>query len=293
MNTSLFAFRSTCTTGLFNIRKASSLTRHIQPPLTTLIENHQPPEDRLLLFYPRSEKEKIRNFRVDRRVVRDGVNFGHAALMVKHYDWKVEDGELRLCPYFDPTSKTLRFKKPDGEDFHRDQHLTELLSRKIYRPLLHLAHAEGLLDKVPADALTSLDFNTILESGYCHRTRHCSWGETIQDLPLRKYRAFFRFAGERISPQMIWHPVKEDIREHIDCFPYVDTEDRLQIWDVERSRDLRAVTNMTALSALSVAGNDIEQHGRLVVDSFSAEDVKKRWTGLFAAIQRKGYWKDV
>lgn len=55
----------------------------------------------------------------------------------------------QLCPYFDPVTRTLRFRKRDGQDAPYSKELWHLAQRKEYQPLLYLAHAEGLIDSIP------------------------------------------------------------------------------------------------------------------------------------------------
>lgn len=95
---------------------------------------------------------------------------------------------------------------------------------------------------------------------------------------------------------MWWRPCKDDVREYIDCFPYIDADNRLRIWDLDRSQNVRTKVNMASLSASSVSSENggsgkSKQRGRVVIDSFSAEDTKKRFHRLFGIIQRKGYWE--
>lgn len=54
-----------------------------------------------------------------------------------------------LCPYFDSVTRTLRFRRRDGQDLETQLDLSQLSQSKVNRPLLLLAQREGLLDKVP------------------------------------------------------------------------------------------------------------------------------------------------
>lgn len=54
-----------------------------------------------------------------------------------------------LCPYFDPTTSTLRLRQRNGLDAKEYWELPDIAQAKVLRPLLHLAKAEGLLHKIP------------------------------------------------------------------------------------------------------------------------------------------------
>lgn len=54
-----------------------------------------------------------------------------------------------LCPYFDPVTCSLRFRRRDGRDAASVFELNALAQCKDYRPLLVMAQAEGLLEKIP------------------------------------------------------------------------------------------------------------------------------------------------
>lgn len=60
-----------------------------------------------------------------------------------------------LCPYFDPVERALRFRRQDGEDIEARSDLYDLAHSRRYRHLLHLAHSEGLLDKIPGACASS------------------------------------------------------------------------------------------------------------------------------------------
>lgn len=128
------------------------LTRH-KNPLTTLKHETQPSSERFLPFLPHyvdsDDPKTLKCYRATRQVVRDRVQFGKVILAVGTGHWNAGDGELRLCPYFEPKSKTLKFQQLDGTDYPEVRELPTLLSSPCYRPTLLLAHDEELLDSVP------------------------------------------------------------------------------------------------------------------------------------------------
>lgn len=89
---------------------------------------------------------------IRRRVVKDGLFYGVAHIYVSSSTWRTatRTGEtLRLCPYYDPVKRALRFRQSDGLDSIEEKFLAELIGRNGCYTLLHLAHAENLIDKVP------------------------------------------------------------------------------------------------------------------------------------------------
>ncbi|KAG8872135.1 hypothetical protein FRB97_008005 [Tulasnella sp. 331] len=207
---------------------------------------------------------------------------------------------LRLCPYYDPVMRTLRFQYPNGLDSTEEKSLAELIARRGCQPLLRLAQAENLIDKVPATGLTSMDFDAVVQSGYYARA-----GLSIRP-NLRNFQGSVRFKGEGTTTQMSWTPLSDDDRKYIDFFLYITPEDdRLRIWDMEAGRDLAVSVNMGALAkrggGSSIGDNDRQtgtaavvttKRGRLALDSFHANEVKGRWPKIYKKIQNLGYWRD-
>lgn len=91
---------------------------------------------------------------VQRRVLGHGKVFGTAVISVPpgEDEW--------LCPYFDPVTLTLRFRRRDGQDASLGIELYHLAQHKGYRPLLLMAQAEGLREKIPG----APEVNTFLSS---------------------------------------------------------------------------------------------------------------------------------
>ncbi|KAG9030621.1 hypothetical protein FRB95_003764 [Tulasnella sp. JGI-2019a] len=267
------------------------------PAISTLVEETHPSEERFLTFhtYFDATSGALKDVKVERRVVKDNVGFGVAELYLGRSVWSEHQqtsagaaGEpLRLCPWYDPDSKTLRFRHPDGADSAQVKPLAELIARKGCKPLLELAHVEDLIERVPATELISLDFNTILDSGY-----HVRAGLTI-GLRATHYQANIRFRGERNTRQVSWTPMGDDKidQKDINCFPYIDPQDdRLRIWDVDAKRNLEIMVNQGSLNGLATKGMADSKRGRASMDSFSADDVKRRWPMMHAMIQNMGYW---
>lgn len=97
--------------------------------------------DQFFRFYTVSPRSKSRELR--RTLFLDGRRIGESRLILP-----LGEDEL-LCPYFDPVSRTLRYCKRDGQDAPYWFDLSGLAQRDSYRPLMLMAHAEGLLDKLP------------------------------------------------------------------------------------------------------------------------------------------------
>lgn len=82
-----------------------------------------------------------------RRVLVDGLDFGAAIISFRTKD---EPGTSLLArPYFDPAAKEVRLHDRGGLDVGARKTLLDCASASALRPLLHLAHSEGLLDRVP------------------------------------------------------------------------------------------------------------------------------------------------
>lgn len=60
--------------------------------------------------------------------------------------------DLWIRPYFDPTTKELRFQGRDGEDAGPRKRLYHLAVNTSHRPLLKLVVAEGLLESIPGQS---------------------------------------------------------------------------------------------------------------------------------------------
>lgn len=89
-----------------------------------------------------------------RTVVINGERVGQAHIMTgsSEVEW--------LCPYFDPTTHTLRLKQRDGNDHPKSWSIYNMASHSGLRPLLFLAKAEGLLEVIPGMYQIRLSINT-------------------------------------------------------------------------------------------------------------------------------------
>lgn len=85
--------------------------------------------------------------RISRPLLFGGRGLGAATLQVRR-QYFTEDW---VCPYFDPERRTLRFRQRGGKDAEYTIDLSTLAQGEGLRPLLALAHAEGLLDKIPGE----------------------------------------------------------------------------------------------------------------------------------------------
>lgn len=103
-------------------------------------------EEDLLCFYYRPLKDAHRGVF---RVVLQGQNLGEAKIVFAH---GANGTDKFLRPYFDPATGFLRFQTVTGEDYPYAKDLAALAASPKLRPLLQLAHSEGLLDKIPGEA---------------------------------------------------------------------------------------------------------------------------------------------
>lgn len=86
-----------------------------------------------------------------RHVVYEGKDLGKANIHLPPN--MVDPADPWLRPFFDPETKSLCFQKRDGTDLPFKRATSWLAPCQSSRPLLHLAHAEGLLDLVPGEVL--------------------------------------------------------------------------------------------------------------------------------------------
>lgn len=120
--------------------------------ISTLIEERNPSSERFIPLKPHYKPDASRaidQFRLVRPVRRNGITYGAASLCFSCSLWDTTTETRYLCPYYDPVARALRFRQPDGQDFNGEKPLAELIARKGCQPLLHLAYAENLIEKVP------------------------------------------------------------------------------------------------------------------------------------------------
>lgn len=97
-------------------------------------------------FYFTSTNEVSRPNRIWRReILLNGKKLGEASICLPR------GASVWLCPYFDASTRTLRFRRRDGKDADECLDVYHMAQRKQYRPLLNMAQAEGLLDRIPGE----------------------------------------------------------------------------------------------------------------------------------------------
>lgn len=197
-----------------------------------------------------------------------------------------------LCPYFDPVTRTLRLRRRDGNDSPTYWEVGHAARRKGLRPLLLLAHAEGLLDKVPGtfnslhtgytltntnitDAhLTSLDLATNIQSGYHVHSLLSNLYQGRNPLLQTHYKlAFNKTSTTDIlgSFGVLGYTPGQRIRH----FPYVDEMQHLRIWDVDKGAPLTLVSRDCVNGGVPPTA------------------VRKRSPRFFAWAQSLGYWLNI
>lgn len=110
-------------------------------PITTLRLDEAMKMDQFLYFHDAHGRKMSRQ--VQRSVKLNGKSLGYATISLPHGE------DVWLCPYFEPHSRTLKFRQEDGRDAGLFLNLSSMAQSKSLRYLLHVARAEGLLDKVP------------------------------------------------------------------------------------------------------------------------------------------------
>lgn len=144
-----------------------------------------------------------------------------------------------------------------------------------------------------------MDFDTIAESGYyvrAHLIRRVKAGVV-------QFETCIRFHDGQKTTRLWWtaSPRDRDLRKYIDCFPYINpNDDRLRIWDMEEGCNVMVSANGATLREEGNGSNAGygetgmtrgEKNGRLLVDSFCANQVKRRWPRIHERIREMGYWK--
>lgn len=199
---------------------------------------------------------------MSREVLVDGKDVGRAELYFP--PTSVPPGDL-LRVYYDRDKGVLRFQTKEGEPLSEatDIDLVAKADQRGIRPLLLLAQAEGLIDKVPTGRLTALNFKTNINSGFYIRANIQKNGMYQPAISLPGVSRSFRFRlGLLDSP-----------KPYIRFFPYIHQDGRLHLWDVERSADL-----------------DLKWGDQ--VSSWGPRQVEDRIPELFKFAQSLGYWKE-
>lgn len=123
----------------------------VLPYLSTPQRLDKPPDDQFLTFC--RKKGFPCTYVAKRHAVHNGQDFGLAQIVLSIPPEHYETDGLWLRPYFDPKTKTVELQKRDGSNLKRCKRysgtLAHLATRMLGRPLLYLAHAEGLIEAVP------------------------------------------------------------------------------------------------------------------------------------------------
>lgn len=287
-------------------------------PIFSLVDEKPPTPSRLFHFGPDSRLATGQLYLACKQPVeREGVHYGPMTIRLTNQGWvRAHEGGLVLCPYFDASSQTLRFRKADGEEIPEQRSMPELLQHRGARPLLHLGHAEGLIAKVPGEillvtilsllscngvssgiltscnplidrAITSLDFERALEGGYHVRV----WKTRVQSLSNR-FQPCFRFTDAPQLARVKWYVPSGDHREYIDCFPYIDADGQLRFWDLALKSDVRMRIRLSH-KKLAAMGLQPPKRGLAVVHALDPRRVYFTMPQLFEQARRMGYWKDI
>ncbi|KAG8928711.1 hypothetical protein FRC01_005506 [Tulasnella sp. 417] len=204
---------------------------------------------------------------IRRPVLLDGQAVGNATIFINR-KYKALPGTL-LRMYYDPENHLLRFQAQDGEPLpkYTDIDLISKATSQGYRPLLVLAHAEGLIPSVLDGYLSSFDFRTNIKSGYYLRAnRNCT-------TPTPSYYETISLPGTLGNMGIVFKLSEPENFEHLRFFPYIHEDQTLRFWDVERGVDAPLKTK-----------NGIGQ--------WEPEYVKKRFPRLFDHAKRLGYWNE-
>lgn len=128
-----------------SVRTVTRVTRaDIRPcvgSLSTLSLEKAQNADQFFYFHTTPGEKSKRMIR--RSLLLDGQSLGAVLFTLPPGD------DEWLCPYFEPATRTLRFRKRNGDDADHVLELQHLAQSAVYRPLLRMAHGEGLLEKVP------------------------------------------------------------------------------------------------------------------------------------------------
>ncbi|KAG8997353.1 hypothetical protein FRB94_007708 [Tulasnella sp. JGI-2019a] len=194
---------------------------------------------------------------------------------------------LWLRPYFDPEAKLLRFQLADGSDYPFSKPLASLAVGSCTRPLLYLAHAEGLIDSVPEDRLQTLVFDAMRRSGFAMHARI-----KPQDPKRPTFRGTMHVRLDGLGDQgatsdgptpvlkapsikFVFTPKNNVDRKYINYFPYIaDDGHELRLWDTDEGRDI-------ILSRRNQEANGL-----------TAREVRERYPLLYALARSEGFRAD-
>ncbi|KAG8928712.1 hypothetical protein FRC01_005507 [Tulasnella sp. 417] len=205
--------------------------------------------------------------RIRRHVLVNGQAVGQAHIYLGG-KYKGPSGTL-FKMYYDPEKHLLRFQTQDGQPLpeYTDIDLISKAASVGYRPLLILAHSEGLIPTVPDGYLPSLDLQTNTKSGYYIRANR----EATPSSPIYRSTILFpRGLGNTLLAFRLSEPEKF---QYLRFFPYIHEDQTLRFWDVERGADAPLKMKKSARP-------------------WEPQYVKKRFPELFEHAKRLGYWKE-
>ncbi|KAG8948589.1 hypothetical protein FRC04_009491 [Tulasnella sp. 424] len=230
------------------------------------------------------------SMRMRRSVLVNGHSVGNAYIQLNR-KYKVPAGTL-LRIYYDPEKHLLRFQTRDGEPFPQNTDI-DLISRARcpgYRPLLVLAHSEGLIPTLPGERrylvpyiprtdevqtdghLPYFDFQTNLNSGYYvlayKNTNRRSTGRLSTT-----YKSTISLPGGLGTTNIGFSLSEPEKFEYLRFFPYIHEDQTFRLWDVER-------------------GVDAPLKSRKYLGPWDSLRTKERFPGLFEHAKRLGYWKE-
>lgn len=208
--------------------------------------------------------------------------------LVFYLPWKpAMDHHKAIRVYFEPNSRRIQACTPAGEDIPGAEiPWRRLIHNNRMRPLLRLLHLEGLIQRIPgthrADLCrilltdliepraTTLDLPVALERGCVFAVLGPPESTVMTTLYLHldsvKGVVPVRIRSYALTPgHRYW------------LVPYVDSGQRLRLWDVLGNKDI----------LLRNRGDEVTKY------SYSPSEVKKMYPKLFAWGQSLGYWKDV
>ncbi|KAG8971213.1 hypothetical protein FRC05_011407 [Tulasnella sp. 425] len=206
-----------------------------------------------------------------RFVLVNGHSVGTAYIQFNH-KYQAPAGTL-LRIYYDPEKHLLRFQTRDGEPLPQNID-TDLISRARwpgYRPLLVLAHSEGLISTIPDGHLPSFDLQTNLNSGYYVRANRTTSSRSTGRRS-SQYQSTISLPDGLGTTNICFKLSEPEKFEYLRFFPYIHEDQTFRLWDIERGVD----------APLSPKG----------VGPWDPLRTKKRFPGLFEHAKRLGYWKE-
>ncbi|KIO21571.1 hypothetical protein M407DRAFT_28842 [Tulasnella calospora MUT 4182] len=237
------------------------------PYISTLHLNAQ--TEQYVSFSPHNGAMRTR-----RGVLVNGEAVGIATVIINR-KYKAPFGAL-LNLYYDPEKHLLRFQTQNGEPLppYTDIDLISKAALRGYKPLLVLAHSEGLISALPDGYLPSFDLQTNMKSGYYIRANRSRCNRLSAKLnPSSTYITTISLPGALGTTPIEFRLSEPEKFEYLRFFPYIHEDQTFRFWDVERGVDAPLTTNKGP-------------------GPWEPQRVKKRFPRLFEHAKRLGYWKD-